>query len=74
MIKFFLTLVSGVIVGTILHEAFHYLAALYHGANPQIVFGIGIGVKSSYHSSELIAFSITGICILVSFYLAVKNR
>ena len=75
MIKFFLILLSGLILGTILHEAYHYFAALYCGANPEIILATyGIGIKSSYHSSELVAFSITGVCVLISFYIAVKNK
>jgi len=75
MIKFFLTLLSGLTLGTILHEIYHYLVALYNGANPEIILATyGIGIKSSYHSSELIAFSITGVCFLISIYIAVKNN
>ena len=70
--RFFLTLITGLIVGTFLHEVYHYLEAYYHNANPQIVIrGFGVGVQSSYYSSETVAFTITGVCFIISLIIAI---
>lgn len=74
MIKFFLTLIAGILVGTLFHELYHYFAALVNNGNPHFVVGIGIGVRSTYHSSELVAFTITGFFFLLSFWLSVLSR
>lgn len=72
--RFFLKIVLGIVVGTILHEVYHYIQALIHHANPHIVLGIGVGVRSTYHSSEFIAFSITGLFTILGFIYAVRTQ
>lgn len=73
-IKFFMNMVGGIIAGTILHEIYHYAEAILHNGNPKIIFvGYGVGIKSSYHSSEIIAFVITAFCVLLSFFISIRR-
>jgi hypothetical protein len=64
----------GVIFGTLLHELYHYLAALVNKGNPDILItGYGIGVKSGHYSSEIVAYGITFITIILFFVISVKK-
>jgi hypothetical protein len=72
--KFFLKVLLGIFVGTIFHEIYHFIIALNHNANPRLVFvSYGIGIKSSYHSSEIIAFSITILFTILAFVWAITD-
>lgn len=70
-VKFFLIVLCGLIMGTILHEIYHYLAA----NNPRIVFSnYGIGIASKNGSSELVAYSITILTTIIFFLIAIYGK
>jgi len=70
VIRFFLTILIGLILGTVGHEIYHYLAA------PEahlIITSYGVGIASKGGSSEVIAYAITGSVTLLFVILAIKN-
>ena len=70
---FVLIIILGAILGTIFHEIYHYVMALINNANPSIIISTyGVGIQSDYHSSEVIAFIISVIIIVIFMKIAIN--
>lgn len=68
--KFFLKLIIGLIIGTVGHEFYHFVAG-----NGKLIFtGYGVGIISRNGSSEVIAYSITFLFFILSFIWAVRSQ
>jgi hypothetical protein len=66
-------IILGVILGTVFHEIYHYIMALINNANPSIVISdYGIGIQSSYHSSEIVAYTISMITLIIFVIIALN--